>query len=537
MEHSALMRQIGSQIANGRYTLVRELGRGGMGVVWLATDSMLGRDVAVKELLLPHNVPADEVAVYQERVLREARIASRLANAAVVTVHDLIQEAGQTFIVMEYVQAPTLTELVERDGPMPTVRAARLAEQLLSALESAHDAGIVHRDVKPGNVMVPAKDTAKLTDFGIAQTFDDPRLTSTGALIGSPAYMSPERLEGGEVSPAWDLWALGATLFFAVEGFSAYQRQTTSATMLAVMTERPEPRRCTGPLAELVMGLLEPDPERRLSPARARQLIGHAISGNFPIDPPTVRTAPVPLPVPMPPRQMLPVHPPAKRKRHVGLLVAGAAVPLVLVVVLIVALTQKSGGGQAVDTGSGSGSSSPSATLPSTPGQQPYVPATSSSTPKKVTPTKAMVPVMTNGPGGDIVDTMGAMIDGDCMKWVPKKGGKAPDIDADTGCYGPYDVQVLTQTWADRELEKDKPYPGLDSLKETWASYCTQLFESKLVTTPNKDDVLRYWVFVPTEEAWKVKVSGGYRLSHRLVYCFVGRADGAKLTEPVMEKS
>src|SRR4051812_24371303 len=200
-------------IGNGRYALVRELGRGGMGVVWLANDMMLGRDVAIKELLLPAGIPAAETTVYQERVMREARVASRLANAAVVTVHDLVKEDGQTFIVMEYVQAPTLTELVERDGPMPTVRAARLAEQLLTALEAAHEAGIVHRDVKPGNVMVPARDSAKLTDFGIAQSFEDPRLTSTGALIGSPAYMSPERLEGGDVSPAWDLWALGATLY------------------------------------------------------------------------------------------------------------------------------------------------------------------------------------------------------------------------------------------------------------------------------------------------------------------------------------
>ncbi|GAB3894318.1 hypothetical protein GCM10029964_072550 [Kibdelosporangium lantanae] len=325
-------------IGNGRYALVRELGRGGMGVVWLANDTMLGRDVAIKELLLPAGIPAAETTIYQERVMREARIASRLANAAVVTVHDLVKEDGQTFIVMEYVQAPTLSELVERDGPMPAVRAARLAEQLLSALESAHAAGIVHRDVKPGNVMVPARDSAKLTDFGIAQTFDDPRLTSTGALIGSPAYMSPERLEGGDVSPAWDLWALGATLYFAVEGRSAYQRATTSATMLAVMQERAHPERAQGPLAEVIVGLMEPNPEVRMRPDRARVLIEQALGQRAVEEPPTVRTGPVAQPVihyvPPPPPS-----PPAKRKIPLYVAVIGAVSTVALLAFSAVVLS------------------------------------------------------------------------------------------------------------------------------------------------------------------------------------------------------
>src|SRR5689334_16433297 len=202
------------EVGNRRYRLVRELGRGGMGAVWLGQDTVLGRDVAFKELLLPGNVPADERAVYQERVLREARIASQLQDPAVVTVYDLISEDDQTFIVMELIKAPTLDELVDLDGPLDVKSAARLAMQLLNALEAAHSSGVVHRDVKPGNVMVPGKGTAKLTDFGIAQSIDDPRLTATGTLIGSPAYMSPERLAGGEAMPAWDLWAFGATLFY-----------------------------------------------------------------------------------------------------------------------------------------------------------------------------------------------------------------------------------------------------------------------------------------------------------------------------------
>jgi eukaryotic-like serine/threonine-protein kinase len=270
------------QIGNGRYALTRELGRGGMGVVWLAEDRVLDREAAVKELTLPAEVPEQQRAVYRERVVREARTASKLREPSVVTVYDLLTEDGRTYIVMEYVDAPTLADLIERDGPMATERVARLGGELLSALEAAHAAGIVHRDVKPGNVMVPAKGTSKLTDFGIAQSFADPRLTSTGALIGTPSYMSPERLSGGEPSAAWDLWALGATLFCAVEGYDAFGRETVTATMLAVMTERAELVRCTGPLAELITGLLEPDPARRLTAAQARPLLDRALKSNGP---------------------------------------------------------------------------------------------------------------------------------------------------------------------------------------------------------------------------------------------------------------
>jgi serine/threonine protein kinase len=281
------------QIGNGRYALTRELGRGGMGVVWLAEDRVLDRQAAVKELTLPVEVPEQQRAVYRERVVREARTASKLREPSVVTVYDLLTEDGRTYIVMEYVDAPTLADLIDRDGPMPTERVARLGGELLSALEAAHAAGIVHRDVKPGNVMVPAKGTSKLTDFGIAQSFTDPRLTSTGALIGTPSYMSPERLSGGEPSAAWDLWALGATLFCAVEGYDAFGRETVTATMLAVMTERAELARCTGTLAAVIQGLLEPDPARRLTADQARPLLEWALK---PTGPKPTRLLPDPKP-------------------------------------------------------------------------------------------------------------------------------------------------------------------------------------------------------------------------------------------------
>jgi serine/threonine protein kinase len=267
---------MGRHVSNNRYALVRELGRGGMGIVWLAKDRVLGRDVAVKELMVPGGIPVDQRNEYAERVLREARIASRLTDPGVVTIHDLIRDDEGTFIVMELIDAPTLEDQVNKNGPMPIRKVVKLADELLSALEAAHAADIVHRDVKPSNVMVPARGSAKLTDFGIAQTYDDPKLTSIGTILGSPAYMSPERMQGGPPSFMWDLWALGATLYFAAEGRGVFERATLPATMVAVMTEEVELRRSEGMLAELIVGLLERDPAKRMRLTEARELLDRA---------------------------------------------------------------------------------------------------------------------------------------------------------------------------------------------------------------------------------------------------------------------
>jgi serine/threonine protein kinase len=264
---------VGRPVSNGRYALVREIGRGGMGIVWLAKDTVLGRDVAVKELMVPGGIPVDQRDEYAERVLREARIASQLADPGVVTIHDLIREDHDTYIVMELIDAPTLEDKVNNNGPMALDKVAKLANELLSVLETAHAAGIVHRDVKPSNVMVPARGPAKLTDFGIAQSYDDPTLTASGIILGSPAYMSPERMQGGRPSYLWDLWALGATLYFAAEGRGAFQRATLAATMVAVMTEEIELRRSDGALADLIDGLLQRDPTKRLDITAARALL------------------------------------------------------------------------------------------------------------------------------------------------------------------------------------------------------------------------------------------------------------------------
>lgn len=516
------------EVGNGRYRLDSELGRGGMGVVWRGQDTVLGRDVAVKELLLPGGVPSAERAVYRERVLREARIASRLGDPAVVTVYDLISEDDQTFIVMELINALTLEELVSRDGPLGVKAAATLAGQLLAALEAAHSSGVVHRDVKPGNVMVPAKGTAKLTDFGIAQSLDDPRLTATGTLIGSPAYMSPERLSGGPAAPAWDLWALGATLYFATQGRGAFDRATTSATILAVMSERP---RVVGPLAELINGLLEPEPERRLGAVGARRLIeralvvGEGLTGPVltgPVSGGPVSSGPVvsgpmaggpvsggpvasgPLPViPAPPVAV----PPAKKRRPIGLIVSATLTPLVLVgalVLLYFTVFKPMLEGIGLTNGPAS--------------------------------TAAMQPVLTLGPEGDLKDTGLMAFQKDCLTWVPAKDGRLITQKDRVGCYAEHDTEVLDTVLASTEYEKDVPYPGAEELTKIGGTECTRTFLSSKVAGQDKEKALRYWVVIPTAEAWKVRTNNGHRTSSRVIHCFVGKADGAKLTEPLMAR-
>lgn len=254
-----------------RYALLDELGRGGMGVVWRAEDRVIGRQVAVKELRLPEG--AEDAGVFQERVLREVRTGGRLNDPAVVTVYDVVTDGDTSYIVMELVEAPTLSALVRQNGPLPAPQVAAIGEQVLAALRAAHEAGIVHRDVKPGNIMVAPNVRVKLTDFGIAQAVDDPRLTTSGMIVGSPAFMAPERVAGHAATPASDLWSLGATLFFAVEGQVAFERPTTAATLHAIVNEVPYLSRTQGPLASAIMGLLTANPEGRLTAEQAQGLL------------------------------------------------------------------------------------------------------------------------------------------------------------------------------------------------------------------------------------------------------------------------
>src|SRR5919112_887852 len=258
------------RLVAGRYALNVPLGRGGMGVVWRAHDAVLGREVAVKEVVFPPTMAEQEQRPARARVLREARAAARLNHPGAVTLYDVVQDRGGTFIVMELVEAPTLADLVGAQGPLAVERVAEIRAQVAGALEAAHAAGIVHRDVKPANVMVGGRGVAKLADFGIASLQGDPQLTSTGLVIGSPAYMAPEQARGEPSGPPADFWALGATLFYAVEGGPPFDRGTSIATLAAVVNDPPPSPRRAGPLTPLLTALLTKDPAARPTRPKVR---------------------------------------------------------------------------------------------------------------------------------------------------------------------------------------------------------------------------------------------------------------------------
>ena len=270
------------RMIGGRYELLEQIGRGGMGVVWRSRDVLLERDVAVKEIQFPAGTTEDEREVLRKRVFREARAAARLTHPSVVTVYDVIEDEGQPFIVMELIDAPSLTDVVRLDGPLAPAKAAAVGLDVLSALEVAHAAGVVHRDIKPSNVMVPNQGHCELADFGIASVQDDPSVTSTGLVLGSPAYMAPEQGSRGMTSPASDLWSLGATLYFAVEGRPPFEGDGALPTLSAVMHDEPREMVHAGPMAAIISALLSKDPARRpvhrVVKAELERVITHAPS-------------------------------------------------------------------------------------------------------------------------------------------------------------------------------------------------------------------------------------------------------------------
>ncbi len=282
------------RLVAGRYRLLTTLGSGGMGTVWRARDEVLDREVAVKEVTFPQGLTEADRAVLVERTRREARAAARLDHASAVTVYDVVEQDGAPYLVMELVEARTLADVVREDGPLTPQRTAEVGLSLLGALEAAHARGIVHRDVKPSNVMVRDDGRVVLTDFGIATSTGDSSLTSTGLLLGSPAYIAPERARGKPPEPASDLWSLGATLFTAVEGRPPYSGDEPILTVTAVVTGEHEPFVAAGPLEPVLEGLLEKDPALRLDAARAADLLRRVAHSR----PDPTRALPVPVPVP-----------------------------------------------------------------------------------------------------------------------------------------------------------------------------------------------------------------------------------------------
>ncbi|MFE1950550.1 serine/threonine-protein kinase [Streptomyces sp. NPDC059524] len=297
------------RLLSGRYRLGEVLGRGGMGTVWRAKDETLGRTVAVKELRFPSAIDEEEKRRLITRTLREAKAIARIRNNGAVTVFDVVDEDDRPWIVMELIEGKSLAEAVREDGLLEPRRAAEVGLAILDVLRAAHREGILHRDVKPSNVLIAEDGRVVLTDFGIAQVEGDPSITSTGMLVGAPSYISPERARGHKPGPAADLWSLGGLLYASVEGIPPYDKGSAIATLTAVMTEPVDPPQNAGPLEPVIYGLLAKDPDQRLDDAGARALLNEVLhapeSKPVPEPEPAEATKVVPLP---------PVPPPLKKR-------------------------------------------------------------------------------------------------------------------------------------------------------------------------------------------------------------------------------
>ncbi|MEV4447605.1 serine/threonine-protein kinase [Streptomyces mirabilis] len=266
----------------GRYRLVESIGSGGMGRVWRAHDEVLHRAVAVKELTAALYVTESDRAVLLARTHAEARAAARINHSAVVTVHDVLDHDNRPWIVMELVEGNSLADEVKEKGRVEPTEAARIGVWVLRALRAAHSAGVLHRDVKPGNVLLSSDRRVLLTDFGIAQVEGDTTITRTGEIVGSVDYLAPERVRGHDPGPSADLWALGATLYTAVEGRSPFRRTSPLTTMQAVVDEEPAPPQHAGPLGPVITALLNKDPAVRPGAEEAEQMLAEAAEGRRP---------------------------------------------------------------------------------------------------------------------------------------------------------------------------------------------------------------------------------------------------------------
>ncbi|MET9439523.1 serine/threonine-protein kinase [Streptomyces sp. NPDC006610] len=366
--------QPGSErVIAGRYRLLAPLGEGGMGTVWRARDEVLHREVAVKEVRAPAGLPAADVERMYARLEREAWAAARITSRNVVTVYDVAAEEGRPWIVMELVRGISLAELLEAEGPLTPRRAAHIGAEVLAALRAAHGAGVLHRDVKPANVLLSNDGRVVLTDFGIAMVEGSSALTMTGELIGSPEFLAPERALGRRPGPESDLWSLGVLLYAAVEGGTPFRQDTPLSTLRAIVDEELPPPRRAGPLATVIAGLLRKDPAERIPAERAEEDLRLVGAGGTPRAdaPPTTPYAPAaatpaaeppstaptrPVPAPAPATGSTAVPPPRDR-RAVPVLVAGvAAVALALAGLTYTLLNDGDGDGTA-----GGGTATPSA--------------------------------------------------------------------------------------------------------------------------------------------------------------------------------
>ncbi len=272
-------RAVPGAVVGGRYRLRAAIGTGGMGTVWQASDTVLNRDVAVKEVVLPPGMAGPDRSAMYERTLREARAAAALSHPSVVQVYDVVTEDDRPWIIMELLAARSLADMIISDGPLNARAVAKIGVALLGALEVAHSAGVLHRDVKPANVLICTDGRCVLTDFGVARMPSESNLTTPGMVLGSPHFISPERAVGGAFGPPSDLFSLGVTLFTAVEGRPPFDRGDPFDTMRAVVEDPPARMLRAGTLAGVLTGLLEKDPSRRWDVNRSRAALRDLLDG------------------------------------------------------------------------------------------------------------------------------------------------------------------------------------------------------------------------------------------------------------------
>ncbi|MFJ3722246.1 serine/threonine-protein kinase [Streptomyces sp. NPDC090045] len=272
----------GGAVLAGRYRLVEPIGRGGMGKVWRAHDELLHRTVAVKELTAGLYVSQADRDVMHARTQKEARAAARIQHPAVVVVHDVLEHDDRPWIVMEYIDGPSLAEAAKAAGRIEPREAARIGLHVLGALRAAHAVGVLHRDVKPGNVLLAKDGRVLLTDFGIAAIEGDSSITRTGEIVGSIDYLAPERVTGGIPDPSSDLWSLGATLYTAVEARSPFRRTSPISSLQAVVNDEPPALRQAEALGPVITALLRKDPMERPSAAEAERMLLEAMEGREP---------------------------------------------------------------------------------------------------------------------------------------------------------------------------------------------------------------------------------------------------------------
>ncbi|MEU9159430.1 protein kinase [Streptomyces sp. NPDC048424] len=272
----------GGAVLAGRYRLVEPIGRGGMGKVWRAHDELLHRTVAVKELTAGLYVAQADRDVMHARTQKEARAAARIQHPAVVVVHDVLEHDDRPWIVMEYIDGPSLAEAAKAAGRIEPREAARIGLHVLGALRAAHAVGVLHRDVKPGNVLLAKDGRVLLTDFGIAAIEGDSSITRTGEIVGSIDYLAPERVTGGIPDPSSDLWSLGATLYTAVEARSPFRRTSPISSLQAVVNDEPPALRQAGALGPVITALLRKDPVERPTADEAERMLLEAMEGREP---------------------------------------------------------------------------------------------------------------------------------------------------------------------------------------------------------------------------------------------------------------